>query len=75
MQSLLLNGSLTVGSGIISSENNLMALSGLTLPRLANLSYSDFSSFALLGKQKHFNDEELNKFFSLFLFAPLEKAS
>ncbi len=75
VQSLLLNGSLTVGSGIISSENNLMALSGLTLPRLANLSYSDFSSFALLGKQKHFTDEELNKFFSLFLFAPLEKAS
>lgn len=52
-----------------------MALNGLTLPRLANLSYSDFNSFALLGKQKHFSDEELNSFFSLFLFAPLEKTS
>lgn len=75
VQSLLLNGTLTLSWEIISSENNLMALNGLTLPRLANLSYSDFNSFALLGKQKHFSDEELNSFFSLFLFAPLEKTS
>lgn len=67
----ILNGKLSVMSGVLFSQENLLSFSGVALPNFTQITAQDLSFLKQLLERQTITNSELNQFFSSFLLRPL----
>ena len=67
----ILNGKLSVMSGVLFSQENLLSFSGVALPNFTQITAQDLSFLKELLERQTITNSELNQFFSSFLLRPL----
>lgn len=72
LQAKVLHWALSSTSWELLSQDNLLVISGLVLPRLTKISNERLSSFVESLSHQSFDNQYLSRFFIDFLWAPLE---
>ena len=71
LEAKILNGKLSVMSGVLFSQENLLSFSGVALPNFTQITAQDLSFLKQLLERQTITNSELNQFFSSFLLRPL----